>query len=70
MDSRVAAVRSLASTLKTLGAAQAGAQTLQERGPESLAELLQQHALPSLLAALQDYSTDNRHGTFKASTLK
>ena len=61
VDSRVTAVRSLASTLQTLGASQAGAQPWQERGSESLAELLQQHALPSLLAALQDYSTDNRH---------
>eukprot|EP00891_Asterochloris_glomerata_P000594 jgi/Astpho2/594/Aster-x0445 len=60
VDSRVAAVRSLALTLQTLGASQAGAQPLRERGSESLAELLQQHALPCLLAALQDYSTDNR----------
>ena len=61
VDSRVAAVRSLALTLQTLGASQAGAQPLRERGSESLAALLQQHALPFLLAPLQAYRTDNTY---------
>ena len=69
VDSRVAAVRSLASTLQTLGASQAGAQPLQEPETVQLAELLQQHALPYLLTALQDYSTDNRNSNFKPKHL-